>query len=116
MLLESIIDLAYLVGAIAFVWGLRLLSSPDSARKGNILAAIGMAIGIGATFFVNVNADNEAVAPNNFAWIFGGLVVGGGIGWIASKKSPNDCHAADGLYFQRFGGSLCRSIRCCRIK
>jgi NAD(P) transhydrogenase subunit beta len=86
MLLESITDLAYLLGAIAFVWGLRLLSSPDSARKGNILAAIGMGIGIVATFFVNINSGNGATIPNNFAWIFGGLAVGGGIGWLAAKK------------------------------
>jgi NAD(P) transhydrogenase subunit beta len=39
---QAIINLSFLIGCIAFVWGLRLLSSPDSARKGNNYAGFGM--------------------------------------------------------------------------
>jgi H+-translocating NAD(P) transhydrogenase subunit beta len=81
-MVEVIIKLAYLLGAVAFVWGLRLLSSPDSARKGNILAGIGMGIGIIATLFV----DAGTTMYNNYVWIFGGIVLGGGIGYVAAKK------------------------------
>ena len=41
-----IVNFLYLVGAVAFVWGLRLLSSPDTARKGNTYAAVGMGLAI----------------------------------------------------------------------
>jgi len=33
MIIDFIINIAYLIGALAFVWGLRLLSSPDTARR-----------------------------------------------------------------------------------
>ncbi len=47
---DAFIDLAYVIAAIFFIVGLKLLSSPASARRGNQLSAIGMAIAILATF------------------------------------------------------------------
>ncbi len=44
------IDLCYLVAAIGFIVALKGLSSPRHARAGNLLAAGGMALAIGATF------------------------------------------------------------------
>ncbi|MCB0639198.1 MAG: NAD(P)(+) transhydrogenase (Re/Si-specific) subunit beta [Lewinella sp.] len=76
-----LINLAYLVGALFFVFGLRLLSSPDTARRGNIWAGIGMGIAIVATFFAPLPG-----APNNYAWILGGIVVGSGVGYLAAKR------------------------------
>lgn len=82
MVYDFLINLGYLVGAIAFVWGLRLLSSPDTARRGNILAGIGMGLAILSALFTR-----EIAAPsNNYAWILGGMVVGGTIGGFAAKK------------------------------
>ena len=81
MLDSSIVNLAYLIGAIAFVWGLRLLSSPDSARRGNILAGIGMGIAIIATLSAPL-----ANGDNNYVWIMAGLIIGGLAGWVAAKK------------------------------
>ena len=75
------IDLSYLVGAVAFVWGLRLLSSPDSARRGNRLAGIGMGIAILATLIRPLEDGG-----GNFLWIIGGSVVGGIIGYLAAKR------------------------------
>lgn len=80
-MLSFIINIAYLVGAVAFVWGLRLLGSPDTARKGNLYAAFGMALAILATFFIPLEQDN-----GNFAWILGGMAGGGLIGWLAAKR------------------------------
>ena len=80
-MLSSIVNLSYLIGATSFVWGLRLLSTPDSARKGNLLAAFGMAIAIIATMILPM-----AGAPNNYAWIIGGMVLGSVIGFFAAKK------------------------------
>ena len=48
---QVILALAYLTTAILFILGLKFLSSPRSARTGNILAMIGMAIAIVATCF-----------------------------------------------------------------
>ena len=76
-----VLQLATLIGAFAFVWGLRLLSSPDSARRGNILAGVGMTIAIIATLLLPMEG-----APNNYAWIFGGMIVGGGVGWVSARR------------------------------
>src|SRR6185503_11225414 len=46
---ESGIAIAYIVAAVLFIFGLKQLSSPSTARSGNRLAAIGMALALGAT-------------------------------------------------------------------
>ncbi|MEM1328432.1 MAG: NAD(P)(+) transhydrogenase (Re/Si-specific) subunit beta [Bacteroidota bacterium] len=76
-----IINLSYLLGALAFVIGLRRLSSPDTARRGNILAAIGMGIAIVATLF-----NPEIVGSNNYGWIAGGMIGGGVVGWLVAQR------------------------------
>jgi len=76
-----IINLSYLVGAFSFVWGLRLLSSPDSARRGNIFAGIGMGIAIVATLIMPL-----VDSANNYAWILGGMAIGGIIGLISARR------------------------------
>lgn len=45
----SVIALSYIVAAILFIFGLKQLSSPSTARSGNRLAAIGMALALVAT-------------------------------------------------------------------
>jgi NAD(P) transhydrogenase subunit beta len=82
MVYDFFINLGYLIGAVAFVWGLRLLSSPDTARRGNILAGIGMGLAILSALFTR----ELDVANNNYAWILGGMVVGGIAGGFAAKK------------------------------
>ncbi|MEL6866442.1 MAG: NAD(P)(+) transhydrogenase (Re/Si-specific) subunit beta [Bacteroidota bacterium] len=81
MTLQALINLFYLVGALAFVWGLRQLSSPDTARKGNMLAAFGMGLAIIATLIQPI-----AGASNNYVWIGGGMLVGGVIGMVSAKR------------------------------
>jgi len=48
---DAIIDLSYLVATICFIIGLKQLGSPASARRGNQLASVGMAIAVLATLF-----------------------------------------------------------------
>ncbi len=81
MFTNFLINLAFLLGAIAFVWGLRLLSSPDTARRGNILAGIGMIIAIVAALAMPI-----AGASNNYAWIFGGILIGGAAGYFSARR------------------------------
>ena len=46
---ESAIAVSYIVAAVLFIFGLKQLSSPSTARAGNRLAAIGMTLALGAT-------------------------------------------------------------------
>jgi len=47
-----ILTLCYLIASVTFIVGLKMLSNPASARKGNLVAAVGMAIAIFATIFL----------------------------------------------------------------
>jgi NAD(P) transhydrogenase subunit beta len=82
MAFQFYINLAYLLGAIAFVWGLRLLSTPDTARRGNILASIGMGLAIVAAMLAPLGNSGN----NNYGWIIGGMAVGAGIGWVSARR------------------------------
>ena len=80
-MLNFIVDISYLLGAVAFVWGLRQMSTPDTARKGNLLATFGMGLAIVATMIAPMEE-----APNNYAWILGSMLIGGIGGFTAAKK------------------------------
>lgn len=79
----SLLTVCYLVGSLTFIIGLKMLSHPDSARKGNLVAAVGMAIAIFGTIFLY---EEEGKKLGNYEWIFGGLVLGTIIGVLAAKK------------------------------
>jgi H+-translocating NAD(P) transhydrogenase subunit beta len=48
----NILTLSYLIGSVTFILGLKMLSNPATARKGNLLAAAGMVIAILGTIFL----------------------------------------------------------------
>ena len=78
---KSIIEFLYLISIILFIVGLKRLSHPDTAKKGNIIAGIGMGLAMFITMFYPMET-----ASNNYGWIVGGLILGGSIGYIAAKK------------------------------
>lgn len=80
---NAILQLCYLIGSITFIMGLKMLSHPDTARKGNLVAAAGMTIAIFATIFLY---EHEGVKLHNYGWIFGGLILGTAVGTMAAKK------------------------------
>jgi NAD(P) transhydrogenase subunit beta len=47
-----LINVAYLIAAVCFIIGLKLLSSPATARRGNQIAALGMTVAVIATLFM----------------------------------------------------------------
>ena len=79
--LDTFIEIAYLIGVIFFVDGLKKMSNPKTARQGNFLGIVGMAVGI----LVILIAPLEA-ASNNYGLILLALVAGGVIGYIASVR------------------------------
>ena len=80
----NILTICYLIGSITFILGLKMLSNPATARKGNLIAAGGMAIAIAGTIFLYKGHDGERL--HNYAWIFGGLAIGTLVGFMAAKK------------------------------
>jgi NAD(P) transhydrogenase subunit beta len=69
---ESAIAVAYIVAAVLFIFGLKQLSSPATARAGNRLAALGMLIALGATLL-----DRQIIS---FWLIAAGTILGAAIG------------------------------------
>jgi NAD(P) transhydrogenase subunit beta len=94
--MATITYLAYLVSAVFFIFGLKNLSSAKTARRGNRLAAIGMLIAIVVTLL-----DREIV---DFTFIIAGLIVGGAIGAISSKKVQMTAMPQMVAVFNGFGG------------
>jgi NAD(P) transhydrogenase subunit beta len=74
----DVIRLAYLIAAIMFILGLRYLSGPRTARRGNVVAAVGMAIAIVATL-----ADDRVVS---YGWIAAGVALGAVIGAVSAQR------------------------------
>jgi NAD(P) transhydrogenase subunit beta len=81
----SLLTICYLVGSVTFIIGLKMLSNPATARRGNLVAAFGMTVAIVGTIFLYEDLETGQ-RLHNYAWIFGGLVIGGVIGTLAAKK------------------------------
>ena len=82
---QHILTICYLFASVTFILGLKMLSHPASARKGNLVAALGMTIAIFATIFLYKNTETGE-GLHNYGWIFGGLLIGAIIGTLAAKK------------------------------
>jgi NAD(P) transhydrogenase subunit beta len=60
-----------------------MLSNPATARNGNLVAAAGMSVAIAGTILLY---EENGQKLGNYAWIFGGILVGGIIGTLAARK------------------------------
>lgn len=80
----SILSIIYIIGAVTFIMGLKMMSNPATARNGNIIAGLGMLAAILGTIFLF--KDGEGKLLKNHIWIFGGILVGTVIGVFAAKK------------------------------
>ncbi len=74
----ALINLAYVVAATLFIFGLKGLSSPRTAVRANLMGALGMLIAVVVTL-----ADRQIIA---FEWILGGIVLGSAIGALMASK------------------------------
>ena len=75
---EIIIQSAYVIAAIAFIIGLKRMSSPTTARAGILLAGAGMLLATVVTFFYP--------GIENFLLIGAALFLGSLIAGITAKK------------------------------
>jgi NAD(P) transhydrogenase subunit beta len=110
----SLLSIAYIVSSFTFIIGLKQLSHPDSARRGNIVAAIGMALAIFATIFLY--EGEEGMHLHNLGFIFGGLIAGTIAGTYAARKVQMTQMPEMVSLFNGMGGACAALISLLEIK
>lgn len=91
-----IVNFSYVIAAIFFIVGLKLLSHPATAKKGNLVSAVGMFIAVVVTL---IRQDILS-----YEWIAAGIVLGGAIGaWLAKRVEMTEMPELVSL-FNGFGG------------
>ena len=79
----NILSVCYLIGSVSFIIGLKMLSNPATARKGNLVSAAGMGIAILGTLFLYQPVGTPF---HNYGWIIGAMIIGTVIGSLAALK------------------------------
>ncbi|MCO5240758.1 MAG: NAD(P)(+) transhydrogenase (Re/Si-specific) subunit beta [Chitinophagaceae bacterium] len=82
--MAAILTIIYLLASITFIIGLKMLAHPSRARRGNLIAAAGMAVAIAGTIFLY--RDGAGNGLQNYTWIFSGLIIGGIAGVVAARS------------------------------
>jgi NAD(P) transhydrogenase subunit beta len=110
----SILTIIYLIGSLTFIIGLKMLSHPESARKGNLVAAFGMTIAIFGTIFLY--RDEEGHKLHNYIWIFAALIVGTLVGFLIAKKVQMTAMPEMVSLFNGMGGACAMLISILEFK
>jgi H+-translocating NAD(P) transhydrogenase subunit beta len=82
--MNHILSIIYLFSSVTFVLGLKMLSNPQSARKGNLIAAAGMTAAIFATIFL-YHGDHE-MQTTRLMLILAAIAIGTVLGWFTAKR------------------------------
>ena len=93
---DSLVNLLYIVSAMLFVFGLKMLSRASTARRGNGISAIGMLLAI-----VTALASDTLI---HWHWIVAGLALGSVIGALAARLVAMTSMPEMVALFNGFGG------------
>ncbi len=72
-----LINATYIVAAVLFIYGLKLLTSPATARRGNFISAVGMFLAVVVTLL------NQEII--DYPWLLIGIAIGGIIGALFAR-------------------------------
>ncbi|GIR88534.1 MAG: hypothetical protein CM15mP87_00260 [Candidatus Neomarinimicrobiota bacterium] len=95
----------YVLSSVLFIFGIKRLSHPKTARSGNFIASMGMLIAIITTLIANGNISLELVGL--------GILIGSIIGAFFCNTCGNDTNAPNGCYFQWLWWNSLSSNRLC---
>lgn len=93
--MESLINFAYIIASILFIYGIKMLGSADTARRGNQISSLGMLIAVVAVLLTS---------GMDYTWIITGLVIGSAIGVVTAKKVQMTGMPELVALFNGFGG------------
>ena len=94
--MSALINIGYLVASVLFILGLKGLTHPRTAVRGNLLGAVGMLLAVLLTL------TNQRII--SYEWIILGLVVGGAIGAALAIKIEMTSMPELVAVFNGFGG------------
>ena len=80
---SSLLTFCYLIASVTFIVGLKMLSHPATARKGTLVAAVGMTLAVLGTIFLY---EKDGQPLGNYGWIFAGIALGTILGTVSAKK------------------------------
>jgi len=93
---EAVVNLIYIFSSALFIIGLKMLGSPETAAKGNLISALGMLVAVVVTLL------DQSVT--SFQWIFVAMFLGASIGAIAALKIEMTSMPEMVAIFNGFGG------------
>ena len=102
---DIILEFFYLLAAIFFVVGLKLLSHPETARKGNLWAAAGMLMAMITTMILHRDSGGSKIQMGNLAIILGAITMGGIIGAVIARRIKMTAMPQLVSFFNATGGA-----------
>jgi len=103
----SVLEISYVVASVLFILGLKMLSHPLTARRGNIFAAIGMVLAIIATILFH-QKDGKPIG--NIGLILVAIGIGTLIGWVIAKRVKMTAMPQLVSFFNGMGGAAAALI------
>jgi NAD(P) transhydrogenase subunit beta len=104
---DSVLEIIYLIASVLFIAGLKMLSHPESAKRGNTLAAIGMIIAIIGTLVLH---EQNGKKIENLGFIFGAIALGLMVGWVIARKVKMTKMPELVSFFNGMGGAVATII------
>jgi NAD(P) transhydrogenase subunit beta len=101
------LEITYVIASVLFIFGLKMLSHPESARRGNFIAAIGMVMAILATILFH-KKDGQPIG--NIGFILVAIVIGTIIGWVIAKRVKMTAMPQLVSFFNGMGGAAAALI------
>jgi NAD(P) transhydrogenase subunit beta len=103
----SILEISYVIASVLFILGLKMLSHPLTARRGNTYAAVGMVLAIIATILFH---QKNGKPIGNIGLILSAIAIGTIIGWIIAKKVKMTAMPQLVSFFNGMGGAAAALI------
>ena len=83
--MRFLFEFLYLLAAVLFIVGLKFLSSPAHARRGNTTAALGMVVAT-LTLLASMLANPEGGPPHNLGLIVAAIAIGAVAGAVGARR------------------------------
>jgi len=102
---DILLEFSYLLSAVLFVIGLKLLSHPETARKGNLWAAAGMVLAMLTTMFLHRDHLGQLIPAGNLMIVLAAIAVGSVIGAVIARRVKMTAMPQLVSFFNATGGA-----------